>query len=129
MAKNGRLYADTTWEAVVTTKNLAEEVFVRAEAKKKVYGNSLSAFWAKHTKLEAEMARVCNTSQQNFEYCKQSVNHSSKHDCYLFGLYHDFFVPLVNVHKPKLVEEARNLITKEYKLKLLDPAPDEPTET
>lgn len=33
------------------------------------------------------------------------------------------------MHKTELVKEAHNLIIKEYKLKLLDPASDEPSET
>lgn len=122
MAKKAHEYTDITREVVITVKKLVEEALVRTEAKKKVAGESLAAHWL-------SVLSSSNTSQQNYDHYKQWVDYSSQHDCCLSDLFRDFFVPLANVHKFDLVEEARNLITKEYKLKMLDPMPNEPTET
>lgn len=43
------------------------------------------------------------------------------------NLLHDFLVPLATTHKPELIQEAHDLITGEYKLKLLDHIFDEAT--
>lgn len=62
VAKKSRAYADTTWEVVVTVKNLVDETLVKAESDKKAVGDSSSALWAKYADLEAERDRVCNAS-------------------------------------------------------------------
>lgn len=56
VAKKAQAYADTTQEVVVTAKDLTEEASAKAEAEKKTTKDSLSALWAKHAELEADMS-------------------------------------------------------------------------
>lgn len=68
------------------------------------------------------------TSKQKFDNCKRSLECSGLQDNCISKLFHNFLVPLENLHKPELVEQARHLITKGYELSLFDPATDDATE-
>lgn len=91
--------------------------------------DKLSSFRSKNTKLKGEVDWLRNASTQNFESTKQWALHSKHQDYCISNLFYDFLVPMVTTHQPKLITEARDLITSEYKLKLLNRTSDKPTET
>lgn len=48
---------------------------------------------------------------------------------YYIACFYDILIPLVTIHKPELIGKDRNIVTKDYKLKLLNPILDEATTT